>query len=233
MWAEDNDGWCPPSTWFRPDPLLGSFSNYSNPGSLDPYTSASREGTGDVYVCPSAKWETFSTTLRMGDGDATESAAKRQTYGINGWMSACFVGDYRLANYPESPGTKPIVGPEPCPYWGPVGGDRPWGIYLYLHGSTRLQNVRRPSDTVFFTDHEYWCVGPDNFNPFISIESFRKINPLACVATRWHDKRNGLYGYGYGNICSVDGHASKEPSDFTEFPPAGKIARWCYYFWNH
>ncbi|MCE5340450.1 MAG: prepilin-type N-terminal cleavage/methylation domain-containing protein [Planctomycetaceae bacterium] len=232
-WSTNNDDWAPPVTWNRSDPFAPPFEKYSNPGSLQRYLGgASQAKSGTVLTCPSAVFSTFSGTVHEEDILAKVPQNKRNTYAINGWMAAAFRGAPYKNNF-VSPGSLPTPGRSGVEWEGPPGdrtynGGGEWGIYNYLHGSTKFCNVRRPGETIFFIDHEFGAIYPGVFDPLAKSKS----NPVTLFATRWHDKKPGKL-YGYANVSWVDGHSSREPSDLSQLSPAGTIPRWCHYFWNH
>jgi prepilin-type N-terminal cleavage/methylation domain-containing protein/prepilin-type processing-associated H-X9-DG protein len=235
LWSSGNDDWMVASSWFRSDPFESPHEEYSNPSSLQSYISANLDNPGDVMVCPSAKREEFTDfDYLWGDQPQTVPQNRRSTYSVNGY-TACYLTTH-YDGRPKSPGTLPLPGVGgPATIWEGPKGSRGWGIYLYLHGSTKVMNVRRPGETLYFIDQDY---------PISSIESLNPLIPRERVdyqsASRWHEKKSVDYGngptnYGYGNIGWVDGHAGREPKDFTEVPDWSKVssARYWYYYWDH
>jgi prepilin-type N-terminal cleavage/methylation domain-containing protein/prepilin-type processing-associated H-X9-DG protein len=212
MWSEDNDGWVNPCSWSWPDPMqVQKYPEETNPGSLKPYVASDRLEKKNIFACPSARNRRFLNPGEKGMGENDQC-----TYCINGWMT--------LYTYDEL-GDKGPGDPAEGPSW--AGPD--W-IYWKYHGNTKLMNVRRPHDTVYFMDHEYYLAAPWTFDPFTDpIMLGREFISL----TRWHDKKPDAW-YGKANMAWVDGHVSVEPRDIDELPKnAGDEAPWKYYFYNH
>jgi prepilin-type N-terminal cleavage/methylation domain-containing protein/prepilin-type processing-associated H-X9-DG protein len=220
LWAEDNKGWTIASSWFYPTTMWGK----PNPSSLDPYTATSTKDStntdnvrkGSVYACPSAKKMKFATDAYWLSTDRN----LRWTYGANSWI----VIDTAWQGYP---GDKPESNGKD--WTGPIDPIRKEGIYGFLHGNTKLANIRQQANTVYFTDFDYNLIGDGMYNPL------KKRRELYLHAARWHEIKSGQE-YGYGNIIWADGHASKEPSDFANKRKPGQLVcdeRWRYYFYKH
>jgi len=207
LWANANDGWALPHSWhwgtmMGQDDPDDDNEGYANPGSLRPYVDSDQTDTKkNVFSCPSAKFETF---FSFDDRWIQDNPEDRITYGMNGWI---------ILALGQSPGTTSST------EYG-ISGSR--GVHGNTHGSTKLINIRQPSDTVMFMDHERQAVANWNFDP--------RVSPLDVgqpSVTRWHKGRKNTEfpGYGVGNIGWVDGHVSQESEDFAE--------RWEKYFWDH
>jgi prepilin-type N-terminal cleavage/methylation domain-containing protein/prepilin-type processing-associated H-X9-DG protein len=224
MWAEENDGYCPPGEWYKPETYETEYGTYEAPGSLEPYlqskfrsTGGQEEGKdGGVYACPSAKDLEFR-------GDSSFTADQRQfTYAMNGWIC------WWLAEGAPGPAETPKR-PQVGRYFYGDGN-----IYWDTRGRMKLNNIRIPSDTAFFIDHEYYVTTGWIFNPSVPLEDDWRLR-----VTRWHKlylHGNNLYReYGEGNIGWVDGHVSLEPDDFEKNLNDGNVEndRWKYYFYDH
>ena len=147
MWSENNDGWVNPCSWPWPDPMqIREYPEEHNPGSLRKEIAGDRTVKGSVLVCPSAKSATFLNPLEKGMGEQDKC-----TYSINGWMTT-YVGD-EVGD--KGPGDV-AEGPD----WAGPGF-----IYWKHRGNTKLINVRKPRDTVYFMDHEYYLATPWSFDP--------------------------------------------------------------------
>jgi prepilin-type N-terminal cleavage/methylation domain-containing protein len=161
LWSVDHDGWAPPDSWRFPaltNPAaiwtpVGTRAD--NPGSLEPYINASsntnnsaRDTKRAVYTCPAAVNVKFNSIDYMRGNIQIVEANRKCTYAINTWMTLNMW--QKEVNTYVSPGT---LGYRTDPsssmvYWGPDG------IYAYQHGITKLANVRKPADTIFFMDFE-------------------------------------------------------------------------------
>lgn len=208
LWADSNDGWCLGARW----------EQEGHKTSLYPYTAVAMKkgdelgkGGGGVYVCPTARPEHmyFATSGNTtSDEESWQDRHKKVTYGVNGYMQFS-VG--------VSPGDL-----DPVSY--PTINDQT--VHWFERGVTKLSRIRRPMQTVYFMDHEYYTVVNWTFDPF---KDPRKVS--MSFGTRWHSIKRGEF-YGYANIGWVDGHVSKEPDDFASFDPKTREPRWHYYFYN-
>lgn len=223
LWSEDNDNWTPPHSWAWANPKGADeshgFAGYPNPGSLESYTATDRDKSKNLYACPSAKGvEFFNAPDMTGASRDVEDKEKKCTYGINAWLA--IVGDIQK----NSPGDRSELGRETFWFYGPGS------VHYDIRGVTKVHNIRKSNETVFFMDHENELVAQWNFDPF------KAPNLLPQkTQTRWHKavSRNEEYpDYGSANIAWVDGHVSKEPKDFNSKNKKGD-PRWTYYFWDH
>lgn len=208
LWAANNDDWCVPTSWYHPDPFEDVDGNLigPNPGSLERYLGASGYKEKYVFACPSAKTETFPDWGNQLDVDRE----KKWTYGANAWM---------------------VMDLGPCP--GVVAVDEPGftGTTYCVHGATKLLTVRKPLETLYFTDASYMVVGPRTYHPLAeTLRDWRVISNGQPCPSRWHNKKPGE-DFGYGNIGWVDGHVSKEPKDYEDV--SGGKERWTYYLYDH
>jgi prepilin-type N-terminal cleavage/methylation domain-containing protein/prepilin-type processing-associated H-X9-DG protein len=220
LWSVDHDGWSLPESWAEP-----KFLSYSpgtpNPGSLEPYVATSIKDKGNLFACPSAKGIKVNrfNGKDVVDNDMERSA--RVTYGINAWTARCT---------PVSTGCGPSKSPGDLPNdkYSCDGYYLSGNPYLREHGTTKLLNIRRPGETLFFTDLAYTIAGPGFLDPL-----------GGGVTQAWHAKKGAVKktgantGIGYANIAWVDGHVSAQPKDYLDPAPPRGYARWCYYLWNH
>jgi prepilin-type N-terminal cleavage/methylation domain-containing protein/prepilin-type processing-associated H-X9-DG protein len=216
MWAQDNDDWCPPGEWFKPK----HDDKWDNPvpGSLEPYIMASVQEEKDVYVCPSAKHVNFYFDPQFTDKD---TGNRQFTYGINGWMAFNLHGDGSPGNLGNPKET--FVGEG--------------GIHWHTRGVVKMTSIRKPHETAFFIDHEYYAAANWTFDPLDDIRGSKRGRITRPSATRWHGRKHGSEDYwAKGNIGWVDGHVSIEPDDFEDVIDEGKSTeseRWRYYFYDH
>jgi hypothetical protein len=211
-WSEDHSGWAIAGDWFK-DP-----GQNEEESSLLPYINSSRKRKDSSLVCPSAKHIQF---FHVDDEFLTAGNERKFTYAANGYITL------NLAPYGEgSPG---IQGPsDPMTSGGYKG---PKNVYWTVHGVTPMIHIRKPAETVFFIDHEYYAAFSWTFDPTKPLSSFPDDYKYK---TRWHNIKSGS-DYGIGMIGWVDGHCSKEPADFTEKYKVGdkEKPRWKYYFYDH
>ena len=227
LWSEDHDGWAIAGDWYK---VKGQNETES---SLLPYiytksalklrkkdtpTDSAPKRKDTSLVCPTAKLTEF---FHVDEDFDTTGHERTLTYAANGYITL------NLAPFGEgSPGIK---GPsDPRTSGGLYGPDN---IYWTVHGVTPMIHIRKPAETVFFIDHEYYAAFSWTFDPTKPLSSF----PTEYrYKTRWHNLKPGD-DYGIGMIGWVDGHCSREPADFAEtYEVAGKTKkRWKYYFWEH
>jgi prepilin-type processing-associated H-X9-DG protein len=223
-WADDHNDWAIAGDWFK-DPGKNEIES-----SLLPYLTSKHNEKHDerhnkkhdtLLLCPAARQFDFFRTDNEYESMGKE---RRYTYASNGYIT------FNMAPYGEgSPGTLGSTNPRTS---GGLYGVN--SVYWTEHGVTTIAAIRKPADTVFFIDHEYYTAMSWTFNPTMPYSSFPQDYRFR---TRWHNIKDGN-DYGYGNIAWVDGHCSREPSDF-----AGKIGprdpfhhseeRWRYYFYDH
>lgn len=77
------------------------------------------------------------------------------------------------------------------------------GPHWAKHGTVKLGQVENSSRKVYFMDHTYFLIANWSYNPIAMTNGY---------PTRWHGKKDSLYGK--ANILFVDGHVSIEPGDF-------------------
>jgi prepilin-type N-terminal cleavage/methylation domain-containing protein/prepilin-type processing-associated H-X9-DG protein len=215
LWADANEDWCVGARWDQ-------LPSGTNDTSLFPYTESAMNADGTaknstLYVCPSAR-EEHMIYARSGeadsDGVAFQDRHKKCTYGANGFM----VFDIGASPGDCGPGGSGIGG----------RGDMHW----FKHGVTKLSKVRKPSRVVYFMDHEYYSVTNWTFNP-LSTDPLNDPFMTMAFGTRWHSVSSGGI-YGFANIAWIDGHVSKEPSDFEDKTSNEKYQsfKWREYFYD-
>jgi len=212
IWSEDHEGWAIAGDWYK-EPRENETES-----SLLPYLSSTKKKKDNVLVCPTAQHIEF---FHVDDDFDTTGNERRYTYGANAYITlntAPFGG-----GSPGTPGSS-----DPLTSGGLYG---PRNIYWTVHGVTLMVQIRKPTDTVFFIDHEYYAVFNSTFNPTMPYSSFPDDYKYK---TRWHNIKSGS-DYGVGMIGWVDGHVSKEPSDLADKKTVGSktIERWKYYFYEH
>lgn len=225
LWSQEHDGWFPPGAWSQPDPMpikdtQGNITGWQdNPGSLQRYTSTSRQVKGNLYACPTAAKVKFLSTNQITGFDNT---SQQCTYSINGWLAINHDCSSAAASR-RSPGKAPSG-----PTTNSVFYDGTESLYWTKRGTCKVDQIRIPNETAIFAECEYYAVTDWSFNPF------KRATELTYASeARWHDRRPAdAYGYGKGNIAWADGRVSREPTDFTKTESDGK-RRWWYYFWNH
>jgi prepilin-type N-terminal cleavage/methylation domain-containing protein len=215
LWSEDHDGWAIAGDWFK------EKGKNETESALGPYIASSSKRKGTSFVCPSAANIQF---FHVNSPFYTLGNERMFSYAANGYITL------NMAPYGEgSPGN---LGPSDAETSG--GYEGPDGVYWTVHGVTKMHAIRKPADTVFFIDHEYYAAISWTFNPLKPYSSFPDDYKFK---TRWHNIKSGS-DYGVGMIGWVDGHVDKEPSDL-----ASKIGpkddkkhtdeRWRYYFYMH
>jgi prepilin-type N-terminal cleavage/methylation domain-containing protein len=217
LWSEDHNGWAIAGDWYK-EP-----GDNEEESSLLPYLNATKKKKdSSVLVCPTAKHIKF---FSLDNQFKTAGNERLYTYAANGYITL------NMAPYGEgSPGTQGPTGPHSGGYKGPDN------IYWTVHGVTPMIQIRKPADTVFFIDHEYYAAISWTFNPLLSYAQLFKTEDYKSK-TRWHNIKPGS-DYGVGMIGWVDGHVDKEPSDFasrigTPDPDTHRDERWRYYFYMH
>jgi prepilin-type N-terminal cleavage/methylation domain-containing protein/prepilin-type processing-associated H-X9-DG protein len=216
LWSEDHDGWAIATDWWK-EP-----GQNEEESSLLPYLATAKKVKDGVFACPTAANIEFFHVDPMYN---TRGNERRYTYAVNGYMTL----NLACGSSEGSPGSIGPTDPMTCgSFYGPRN------IYWTVHGVTPMIQIRKPVDTVFFIDHEYYCAVSWTFNPLIPLSDFPADYRFK---TRWHNIKAGS-DYGIGNIGWVDGHVSKEPSDFTSRigppdPIKHKDERWRYYFYMH
>jgi hypothetical protein len=224
LWANDHNDWAIAGDWFKEPGQSGTES------SLLPYI-ISKHNRHDMPhkrhdLLPQKKQDTSlicpaSRDIKFFNSNPDLTVDKRRyTYAVNAYMTL------NMAPYGEgSPGM--LGSTHPDGLYGP--NDFNWTV----HGVTTMAAIRKPAETVFFIDHEYYLAFSWSFDPTKPYSSFPQDYRFK---TRWHNIQPGD-DYGIGMIGWVDGHCSPEPSDFTStyFDPASNInkPRWKYYFYDH
>jgi prepilin-type N-terminal cleavage/methylation domain-containing protein len=211
-WSEDHDGWAIAGDWYK------ERGKNETESSLMPYINATTKKKDAAMVCPTAKHIQF---FHVDDDFDTTGHERTYSYAANGYITL------NLAPFGEgSPGTRGSSDPRTS--GGLYGPDN---LYWTVHGVTPMIQIRKPAETVFFIDHEYYAAFSWTFNPLMPLSSFPENYKYK---TRWHNQKSGS-DYGVGMIGWVDGHCSKEPSDFTEKYKVGDISKdkWKYYFYEH
>lgn len=212
LWSEDHDGWAIAGDWFK-ERGQNEFES-----ALGPYIDSSMNKKDTSFVCPSAKNIQF---FHVDPDFNTMGHERTYTYGANGYITL------NLAPFGEgSPGVKGSS--DPRTGGGLLGPDN---VYWTVHGVTPINMIRKPAETVFFIDHEYYAVFSWTFNPTRPLSSFP---PDYKYKTRWHNLKADN-DYGVGMIGWVDGHCSREPADFaTKYTVGGRVKeKWRYYFYDH
>jgi prepilin-type N-terminal cleavage/methylation domain-containing protein/prepilin-type processing-associated H-X9-DG protein len=212
LWSIDNDDWALPADYAGfSKTVFNSTTSIAGPfADLMGYTNTKWQTRRGLFCCPSAK-----VSAKYYNSIPRGNTVERVTYGINGWIATNQSG--------VCPGTPGSTDREAIGSWG----EGPNGIYLNVHGVTKMKTIRRPQDTIYFMDFENMVIMYWTFNPFIN-----PIRLAVPMATRWHSKKPNQW-YGYGNIAWVDGHVSKEPDDLAMKPQPGQLPRYYYYFYNH
>lgn len=229
LWSEDHDGWAPGAWWWFPANTMASLGGRTSvvEATIVDYINATvkRHKNQDVLVCPSAKQNEFFTWSNVTDdisGDIERS--QRLTYGANAGILH-YAYNHRLQSVNPGPGT-PASSPNGMWYGRNVE-------YVFDHGATKIQAIKMPARRVYFIDHAFIATDTSYFNPVCPPEELPAyLAYRQKVAARWHNKGCNAFGYGYGNITWVDGHVSKEPSDFDEIPTGDQIPRWEMYMWE-
>jgi prepilin-type N-terminal cleavage/methylation domain-containing protein/prepilin-type processing-associated H-X9-DG protein len=227
LWSNDNGGWCSIGYWCFPKQLIPTQDGgtlIENAGSLDPYLSSNRSKINTIYVCPSAKNIQFSKSFEITYEQM--GLNRKQTYGINGWMTYNLWGTNKCLNPGQGSGASSD------PWNGVLVNGKNDERYSFTRGATRLLTVRQPANTAYFLDHEYNTVAPFSFNPLKPTTSVWAGWRDAPVQTRWHNKKP-YKNYGNANFAWVDGHASLEPVDLESKSSSTTSKRWEYYFWDH
>ncbi|MFI4910893.1 MAG: type II secretion system protein [Sedimentisphaeraceae bacterium JB056] len=206
LWAQDHDDWAIGEYWDR----IGYDS------SLHPYTDSSSGRNGDtvkekdLYVCPSAKGHCFYD----GQNAGYENRENLCTYGANAYMILA-------------------LGASPGEYSTELDGvaTTNQSFHKKYHGVTRISKIRKPSSTVYFTDHELTTVAAYKFDPTAKKrDELHLQGSWKLVGYRWHDIKSGD-DFGFGQIGWVDGSVSKEPDDFSEYDQNNR-ALWIDYFFD-
>ncbi len=212
VWSEDHSDWAIAGDWYK-EPGENEYES-----SLLPYLNSSKKKKDTALSCPSAKHIAF---FHVDDDFDTMGHERRYTYAANGYITL------NLAPFGEgSPGAR---GPsDPLTSGGLYG---PGNLYWTVHGVTPMIQIRKPSETVFFIDHEYYAAFSWTFDPTKPLSSFPADYKYK---TRWHNIKSGS-DYGVGMIGWVDGHVDKEPSDFADKYMVGDKVKlkWKYYFYEH
>ena len=214
LWSEAHDDWAIAGDWWKEE-----GENDKVESAMGPYLDASSGAKGKekgVFACPSTAQAEF---LHV-DPDY-ETDEKRFTYAVNGYIALNMTANQQGSPGTSGPATGTIYGPplKPSLYWSE-------------HGVTKMANIRMPTDTVYFIDHEYYVAMSWTFNPHKALDDFL---PTYKYATRWHKKKPDR-DYGVGNIGWVDGHVTVEPSNFTDKKETsgGRTKyKWKYYFYEH
>ena len=214
LWSNDHDGYVIAGDWFK-----DKGDNGTAESSLGPYIGVEAGRLNSIMVCPTAVHASFFKTDTAFTSDDT-----RYTYAENGYLTYNFSGE-------GSPGRKGVDNTARGS-GGWVGVD---SVYWTEHGMNKLVEIRMPTDTAYFIDHEYYFAVSWTFNPTRSI-AYLTANTTSTYkfTTRWHNKKPKS-DYGVGNIGWVDGHATTEPKDFAnvETINGSRYERWTYYFYNH
>jgi type II secretory pathway pseudopilin PulG len=213
LWADNHDDWAIAGDWFK-DP-----GENETESSLLPYITSRYKKHDPLLICPASRCiQFFQSNIDF------STYERRYTYAANGYITL------NMAPFGEgSPGT---LGPsDPLASGGLYGPNN--HIYWTVHGVTTMAAIRKPAETVFFIDHEYYAAISWTFNPLKPYSSFPEDYRFK---TRWHNIKPGD-DYGIGMIGWVDGHCSPEPSDFASkigpVKPNHSEERWRYYFYNH
>ncbi|MBN1456406.1 MAG: prepilin-type N-terminal cleavage/methylation domain-containing protein [Sedimentisphaerales bacterium] len=209
LWSEDHDDWAIATDWFKPE------GENETESALGPYLDAIGGAKGQekgIFACPSAAQTEFFHV-----DPSYETDERKFTYAVNGYITLNMTADSE-----GSPGRS-----------GPSTGGRSGvgSVYWTEHGVTKMSDIRMPSTTAFFIDHEYYFAVRWTFDPTRPLSDFPDNYRFA---TRWHKKKPNE-DYGVGNIGWVDGHVSVEPSDFADKKEVGGETkyRWKYYFYDH
>jgi prepilin-type N-terminal cleavage/methylation domain-containing protein len=212
LWAEDHDGWAIAGDWYK------DKGKNEEESALGPYIASSSKRKGTSFVCPSAANLQF---FHVDDDFDTTGHERTYSYAANGYITL------NMAPFGEgSPGN---LGPSDKKTSGGLCG--PDNIYWTVHGVTKMISIRKPAETAFFIDHEYYAAFSWTFNPTKPYSSFPDNYKYK---TRWHNIKSGS-DYGAGMIGWVDGHVDKEPSDLAAKYTVGDTTkeRWRYYFYEH
>lgn len=209
LWSEANEGFSVPGAWFKPA--------RSPENSMLPYIDADPNSLGDSLVCPSARNVNFYGNNY--NYQLPDDAEFKFTYGVNGYMA--------LNIHDNSPGRIHGTSYRFIRYAPREFGDD--GMFWRDHGSTKIDTIRRPSETAYFMDHEYYFIGHWFFDP---TRDYKEVFPEnRWFKTRWHFKR-GDEPYGTGMIGWVDGSVTREPDDFAQPAANNRPARWRTYFYG-
>jgi prepilin-type N-terminal cleavage/methylation domain-containing protein len=210
LWSDDHDGWAIAGDWYK------EKGKNETESALGPYIAASNKKKNTSFACPTAGNLRFFHV--NGDYDTNE---RMYTYAANGYITLNMASEGGPGNIGSA---DPLTG-------GGIYG--PGNIFWTVHGVTKMHAIRKPADTVFFIDHEYYAAISWTFNPTPPYSSFPDDYKFK---TRWHNIKSGS-DYGVGMIGWVDGHVDKEPSDFAS--KIGQVTanhseeRWRYYFYMH
>jgi prepilin-type N-terminal cleavage/methylation domain-containing protein len=217
FWSEDHDDWAIAGDWFK------DKGQNETESALGPYIDSSIKKKDTSFVCPTANTIQF---FHVDEDFNTLGHERTYSYAANGYIT--------LNLAPWNEGSPGISGPSDARTGGGLLGKD--NVYWTVHGVTTMTAIRKPAETVFFIDHEYYAAFSWTFNPTRALNSFPANYKYK---TRWHNIKPGN-DYGIGMIGWVDGHASREPSDFADKTNVqGKTKesntkeRWRYYFYDH
>jgi len=221
LWSGDNDGWAIAADWYKPygdngiESSLEKYSNCSYKSNRTTTANGNRPHTS--MVCPSA----VNVKFFVHDPPDYTMDNKIYSYASNGWIS--------LNLGKKGPGRTPVTGRDSGGWSGPK--DRYWTE----HGFNKMMEIRRPNETAFFIDNQYYVTTSWTFDPTVNLDKDLPSSKVTMPCrTRWHTSRKDAYGYGVGNISWVDGHVSVEPSEFSKVVNTSTSERkWEYYFYNH